>query len=74
MEKSFFSFKAAHPSWKCNPSGQDLVDRLEQYQHDETAALARERQLHIEAAARQLETLAQMERQRQQNPTVHLTL
>ncbi|CAB9510880.1 Autophagy-related protein 9 [Seminavis robusta] len=74
MEKSFFSFKAAHPSWKCPESGQDLVERLEEYQEEESAALARERQLHIEAAARQLETLAQLERQRNQRlnerPTV----
>jgi Autophagy protein ATG9 len=67
MEKSFFSFKAAHPSWTCPESGQDLVDRLDEYQREETEAIARERQLHIEAAARQLETLAVLERQRSQN-------
>ena len=65
MEKSFFSFKAAHPSWNCSESGQDLVNRLEKYQQDENVALSRERQLHIEAAARQLETLARLERERQ---------
>lgn len=67
MEKSFFSFKAAHPNWKCNRSGQELVDKLEEYQKEESAALARERQLHIEAAARQLETLAQIEQRQQQS-------
>lgn len=67
MEKSFFSFKAAHPNWKCNRSGQELVDKLEEYQKEESAALARERQLHIEAAARQLETLAQIEQQQQRS-------
>ena len=61
MEKSFFSFKASHPQWKCPESGQQLVDRVAQYQREETAALSREQQLHIEAAARQLETLARLE-------------
>mmetsp|Transcript_12819 Transcript_12819/g.27137 ORF Transcript_12819/g.27137 Transcript_12819/m.27137 type:complete len:1009 (+) Transcript_12819:43-3069(+) len=65
MEKSFFSFKANHPSWKCNsPSGQDLVDRVETYQNQLAHALARERHAHIEAAARQLETFRQMEQMR----------
>lgn len=65
MEKSFFSFKSNHPSWKCSSSGQNLVDRLEQYRREETAALRREQELHIEAAARQLETLAQLETRQQ---------
>lgn len=64
MEKSFFSFKAAHPTWKCSQSGQNLVDKVAQYQYNETVALTRERQLHIEAAARQLETLSQLEKRR----------
>lgn len=65
-EKSFFSFKANHPSWKCcSASGQNLVDRIENYKRSETAALSRERQLHIEAAARQLEMLARIEERRQ---------
>jgi len=61
MEKSFFSFKSAHPHWKCPESGQQLLDRVKQYQRQETAAISREQQLHIEAAARQLETLARLE-------------
>ena len=64
MEKSFFSFKASHPSWKCSSSGQDLVDRLQQYQEEESAAMVRERQLHIQAAGRQLELMAQLEQER----------
>ncbi|KAL7559300.1 hypothetical protein ACA910_001383 [Epithemia clementina (nom. ined.)] len=63
MEKSFFNFKGSHPSWKVSESGRHLVDRVEQYQREETAALTREQQLHIAAAARQLETLARLERQ-----------
>jgi len=69
MEKSFFSFKTAHPNWKCPESGQNLVDRVEQYQREETAALGREQQLHIEAAARQLDTLARLEGQRNYAPS-----
>ena len=61
MEKSFFSFKATHPSWKSTVSGQTLVDRLENYREIETIALAREQEHHMEAAAKQLETLLQME-------------
>jgi autophagy-related protein 9 len=63
MEKSFFGFKAAHPSWKCNPSGQSLVDRVEEYRQAELASISRERDLYIEAAARQLETLVKLEDQ-----------
>ena len=65
MEKSFFSFKANHPSWKCSSqSGQDLVERVETYQNQVALALARERQAHIEVAARQIETLRQLEQMR----------
>lgn len=65
MEKSFFSFKANHPSWKCSSqSGQDLVERVETYQNQVALALARERQAHIEAAARQIETLHHLEQRR----------
>jgi len=60
MEKSFFTFQAAHPDWKCSASGQSLVERVEEYR---LAAMTRERELHIEAAARQLETLARLEKQ-----------
>jgi len=61
MEKSFFSFKIAHPSWKCSSSGQDLFNALDKYQQEENAAMVRERQLHIQTAARQLELMAQLE-------------
>jgi len=63
MEKSFFSFKATHPSWKATVSGQTLVDRLENFREIEAEALAREQEHHMEAAAKQLETLIQMEQQ-----------
>ena len=69
MEKSFFSFQAVHPSWKCSPSGQSLVDRLEEYRIAELAAISRERNVYIDAAARQLETLARLEEQ----PSRHAT-
>eukprot|EP00814_Leptocylindrus_danicus_P022481 CAMPEP_0116009500 /NCGR_PEP_ID=MMETSP0321-20121206/3467_1 /TAXON_ID=163516 /ORGANISM="Leptocylindrus danicus var. danicus, Strain B650" /LENGTH=478 /DNA_ID=CAMNT_0003478469 /DNA_START=899 /DNA_END=2335 /DNA_ORIENTATION=- len=63
MEKSFFGFKAAHPTWRCSSSGQTLVDRLEVYHREQKAALAKERQHHIEAAAKQLEMLLLIEKQ-----------
>jgi autophagy-related protein 9 len=69
MEKSFFSFQAANPNWKCSPSGQSLVDRVEEYRKAELAAISRERGLYIEAAARQLETLAKLEQQRSPHST-----
>ena len=61
MEKSFFNFKTIHPDWKCSSSGQDLVDRMENYRSEQEIALAHERQHHIAAAARQLDTLVQLE-------------
>lgn len=64
MEKSFFTFKVAHPNWNScfPPSGQNLVDRVEEYRlSTEQAMIARERELHVQAAARQLETLARIE-------------
>jgi autophagy-related protein 9 len=65
MEKSFFTFQAAHPDWRCSSSGQSLVDRVEEYR---VAAMTRERELHIEAAARQLETLARLEQSLTMSP------
>jgi len=62
MEKSFFSFKACHPSWKSTASGQSLLDRVENFKAEETFALLREQQHHVHAAARQLETLAMLEK------------
>eukprot|EP00586_Coscinodiscus_wailesii_P021777 CAMPEP_0172520516 /NCGR_PEP_ID=MMETSP1066-20121228/292051_1 /TAXON_ID=671091 /ORGANISM="Coscinodiscus wailesii, Strain CCMP2513" /LENGTH=1056 /DNA_ID=CAMNT_0013303295 /DNA_START=550 /DNA_END=3720 /DNA_ORIENTATION=+ len=63
MEKSFFNFKAAHPSWKCQQINgqQNLVERVEAYKKEQEEALAKERQLYVEAAARQLEVLRVME-------------
>jgi len=64
MEKSFFTFKAAHPNWNScfPPSGQYLVNRVEEYRlSTEQAIIARERELHVQAATRQLETLARIE-------------
>lgn len=64
MEKSFFTFKAAHPKWNScfPPSGQSLVNRVEEYRlSTEQAMIARERELHVQAATRQLETLARIE-------------
>lgn len=50
-----------------------MVDRIERYKHEESAALAREQDLHIKAAARQLETLADLEqRQPQQASPVRI--
>jgi autophagy-related protein 9 len=68
MEKALFNFKEAHPSWKCSESGQQLVDQVEEYKKAELAARSRERELYIDAAARQLETLARLEQQQRQEP------
>eukprot|EP00536_Pseudo-nitzschia_multiseries_P004750 jgi/Psemu1/64765/estExt_Genemark1.C_820004 len=70
MEKSFFTFQEAHPNWdSCfPPSGQSLVHRLEEYRlSTEQAMMARERELHVQAATRQLETLARIEEEEQAN-------
>ena len=61
MEKSFFNFQTVHPGWKCASSGQDLVNRIKNYQNEQAVALARERQHHIAAAARQLDRLRELE-------------
>ena len=54
-----------HPNWKCSLSGQHLLDKVEQYRcKEETAALTREQQLHMEAAARQLEIFSALEKER----------
>jgi hypothetical protein len=63
MEKSFFNFKAIHPDWKCASSGQNLLDRMQQYRSEQAHAIARERQHHIAAAVRQLATLREVELQ-----------
>jgi len=61
IEKSFFNFKTVHPDWKCAASGQNLVDRVDNYQSEQAQALARERQHHIAAANRQIATLRDFE-------------
>lgn len=61
IEKSFFNFKTVHPEWKCAASGQNLVDKVENYQSEQALAIARERQHYIAAAARQLATLRDIE-------------
>ena len=67
MEKSFFNFRAAHPSWKCHSGAQqELMSRVEEYRQQQLQELARERDVYIDAAARQLETLALLEQQQQQ--------
>lgn len=65
MEKSFFSFKTQNPGWRCASSGQNLVDRVQDYQTEKANALARERQHHIAAAARQIAMLSELEKSRQ---------
>jgi hypothetical protein len=58
MEKSLFNFRQAHPDWKGSPSSQSLIGAVEDYRN---AALSKERDLYIEAAARQLDTLARLQ-------------
>jgi hypothetical protein len=53
--------QSCYPHWQCPTSGQTLIDRLEDYKREETAALRRERQMHIDVMALQLETLARLE-------------
>jgi autophagy-related protein 9 len=60
-EKSFFNFKTIHPAWKCTSSWQDLVDKVDSYRSEQEKALSYERQHHIAAAARQLDTLLHLE-------------
>lgn len=71
MEKSFFTFKESHPNWEScfPPSGQSLVNRVEEYRlSTEQAMLAREREFHAQAAIRQLETLARIEEEEENSP------
>ena len=65
--------KINHPHWKCNSSGQRLIERIENYKSEQAIALARERHQHLEAAARQLETLRRIEsKQLNMNPKVNM--
>jgi len=61
LEKSFMNFTATHPNWQCSASGKDLLDRVESFRIQQEKAFAAEKAQHIEAAARQLETLRQLE-------------
>ncbi|KAL7551529.1 hypothetical protein ACHAWF_014715 [Thalassiosira exigua] len=65
MEKSFFNFKGVYPNWKMPTSGKNLVEKVETYRQQQDIALARERRLHIDAAAAQLETLRRLEMDRE---------
>jgi len=72
MEKSFFNFKSVYPNWTMPQSGKNLVDKIESYRHHQDLALARERRLHINAAAAQLETLRRIELDRQRQASAGL--
>jgi hypothetical protein len=72
MEKSFFNFKGVHPNWRMPESGRNLVDKIESYRQQQDIALARERRLHIEAAAAQLETLRRLEMEREKRASTGL--
>ena len=71
--RKILSPKINHPHWKCNSSGQRLIERIENYKSEQAIALARERHQHLEAAARQLETLRRIEsKQLNMNPKVNM--
>jgi len=72
MEKSFFNFKGVHPNWRMPESGRNLVEKIESYRQQQDIALARERRLHIEAAAAQLETLRRLEMEREKRASTGL--
>ena len=72
MEKSFFNFKAVYFKWKVPVSGKNLVSRLDSFREKQDIALARERRLHIEAAAAQLETLRRLEVEKEKKATIGL--
>jgi autophagy-related protein 9 len=75
MEKRFFTFMACHSSWTTSTkSGQTLVDRVEQFKENESRALALEQQQHLEAAVRQLETLARMQQRTQSESPLMMAL
>ena len=65
MEKSFFNFRSVYPNWTMPQSGKNLVDQVETFRQQQDVALARERRLHIDAAAAQLETLRRLEVERE---------
>ena len=55
---ALFNFRQAHPDWKCSQSSESLIGAVEEYKN---AALSRERDLYIQAATRQLDTLARLQ-------------
>jgi len=65
MEKSFFGFKGNHPSWTSTESGQTLFDRVQAFKEGRSKALAMEQKQHLEAAARQLETLSRLQQRKE---------
>lgn len=73
MEKSFFNFKTVYPNWEMPASGRNLFSRFDSYREKQDIALARERRLHIEAAAAQLETLRRLEVEKEKNASIGLT-
>ncbi|KAL7527999.1 hypothetical protein ACHAXR_005866, partial [Thalassiosira sp. AJA248-18] len=66
-------FKGVYPNWTMPPSGKNLVDQVESYRHQQDIALARERRLHIDAAAAQLETLRRLEIDREKRSAAGLS-
>lgn len=71
MEKSFFNFKGMNPNWKMPLSGFNLVAKIDSFRQKQDAA--RERRLHIEAAAAQFETLRRLEIERERRASAGLT-
>lgn len=72
MEKSFFNFKGVYPNWTMPISGRNLVEKIESFRHQQDVALARERRLHIDAAAAQLETLRRLQIDRERRASAGL--
>mmetsp|Transcript_15761 Transcript_15761/g.23199 ORF Transcript_15761/g.23199 Transcript_15761/m.23199 type:complete len:924 (-) Transcript_15761:113-2884(-) len=72
MEKSFFGFKGNSPSWKSTKSGQSLIDQVNAFKQSQSKAIALEQKQHLEAAARQLETLTALQ-QRPMSPSQVVT-
>mmetsp|Transcript_28485 Transcript_28485/g.43067 ORF Transcript_28485/g.43067 Transcript_28485/m.43067 type:complete len:602 (-) Transcript_28485:264-2069(-) len=62
MEKSFFGFKGNNPSWISTKSGQGLIDQVNAFKQSQGRAIALEQKQHLEAAARQLDTLAALQK------------
>ena len=67
---ALFNFRQAHPEWKSSPSSQSLIGAVEDYSRN--GALLRERDLYIEGATRQLDTLARLQSDKLKNRRVDL--